>query len=231
MRKIDIRARVHHLDQMLQRRRSTLAQQAAEAADRAQPRHLEVGRGHSFPRALVHLLLVSHGGRGLARRASARWAFFFRQFAWVFNLPARASQRHAIFLGGIAVTQPTLLSIEVPLTEIVRKPTLGRAIEYCAELAGYSYEKELEKALNERGVKVDNTQLTRWKQGGEGIKWEKFAGLMDVCGNDAPLLWMNHARGWDVRAMRRRKSETERELRLAREEIVALRRVLAGAPA
>lgn len=126
------------------------------------------------------------------------------------------------------MTQPTLLSVEVPLSEVMRKPTLGRAIEYCAELAGYSYDKELESALSKHGVKVDATQLTRWKQGGEGIRWERFAAVMDVCGNDAPLLWMNHQRGWDLHAMRRRESELERELRLAREENRALRRVLAG---
>jgi hypothetical protein len=127
------------------------------------------------------------------------------------------------------MTQPTLLSVEVPLSEVVRKPSLGKAIEYCAELAGYAYDKELEAAMSKHGVKVDATQLTRWKQGGEGIKWDKFASLMDVCGNDAPLLWMAHARGWDVHAMRRRESELERQLRLALEENLALRRVLQGA--
>ena len=129
------------------------------------------------------------------------------------------------------MTQPTLLSVDVPISEVVRKPTLGRAIEYCAELAGYSYDKELERALAEHGVKVDATQLTRWKQGAEGIKWDRFCALMDVCGNDAPLMWMNHARGWDVSAMRRRETELERELRMAKEENRALRRVLAGVPA
>lgn len=124
--------------------------------------------------------------------------------------------------------QPTLLSVEVPLSEVMRKPTLGRAIEYCAELAGYSYDKELEAALAKHGVKVDATQLTRWKQGAEGIKWEKFKGLMDACGNPAPLLWMAHDYGFDIHSFRRRESETERELRLAREEISALRRVLQG---
>jgi len=49
---------------------------------------------------------------------------------------------------------------------------------------------------------------------------------MDACGNDAPLLWMIHARGWDLHAMRRRESELERDLRLAREEVTALKRVL-----
>lgn len=126
------------------------------------------------------------------------------------------------------MTQPTLISVEVPISEVMRKPTLGKAIEYCAELAGYSYDKELERALNERGVKVDNTQLTRWRQGAEGIKWEKFTGLMDVCGNDAPLLWMVHARGFDVASVRRKETAVERENRLLREEITALRRVLQG---
>lgn len=128
------------------------------------------------------------------------------------------------------MTQPTLITVEVPVSEIVRKPSLGKAIEYCAELAGYSYDKELERALNERGVKIDNTQLTRWRQGAEGIKWEKFTGLMDVCGNDAPLLWMLHARGFDVASVRRVETTVERENRLLREENAALRRVLRGEP-
>lgn len=126
------------------------------------------------------------------------------------------------------MTQPTLLSVEVPLSEVIRKPTLGRAIEYCAELAGYSYDKELEKALATHGVKVDATQLTRWKQGAEGIRWERFCAVMDVCGNDAPLMWMLHARGYDLNGLRKRESELERELRQAREENKALRRVLQG---
>lgn len=124
--------------------------------------------------------------------------------------------------------QPTLLQIEVPLSEVVRKSTLGKAIEYCAELAGYDYGKELEGALRDRGVKCDDTQLSRWKKGEEGIKVEKFFGLMDVCGNDAPLMWLLHARGYDLASVRRRESETERQLRLALEENAALRRVLQG---
>ena len=126
------------------------------------------------------------------------------------------------------MTQPALITVDVPITEVIRKPSLGKAIEYCAELAGYAYDKELEAALNKAGVKVDATQLTRWKQGGEGIKWEKFCGLMDVCGNDAPLLWMANARGYDLATIRRRETETERENRQLREENAALRRVLQG---
>ena len=124
------------------------------------------------------------------------------------------------------MTQSTLLTVDVPLSEVTRKATLGKAIEYCAELAGYDYGKELEEAMRKHGLKCDETQLTRWKNGDEGIKVEKFFGLMDVCGNDAPLFWLLHARGWDVHSIRRRETETERLLRLAREENVALRRAL-----
>lgn len=124
------------------------------------------------------------------------------------------------------MTQQTLIHVDVPIAEVLRKPSLGKAIEYCAELAGYAYDKTLEEALKKAGCSVDNTQLTRWKQGGEGIKWEKFASLMDVCGNDAPLLWMLSQRGYDLHSLRRLETETERENRLLREEVQALRRVL-----
>ena len=49
---------------------------------------------------------------------------------------------------------------------------------------------------------------------------------MDTCGNDAPLLWMLQRRGYDLYSLRKRETETERENRLLREEVAALRRVL-----
>ena len=53
---------------------------------------------------------------------------------------------------------------------------------------------------------------------------------MDVCGNDAPLLWMLHERGYEIRSIHKRETELQKELRLAKEENLALRRVLlAGA--
>lgn len=126
------------------------------------------------------------------------------------------------------MSQQTLITVDVPIAEVMRKPSLGKAIEYCAELAGFSYDKALEEALKKNGVTVDCTQLTRWKQGAEGIKWPKLCGVMDTCGNDAPLLWMNHDRGWDINSLRRRETETQRENRLLREEVTALRRVVQG---
>jgi len=116
------------------------------------------------------------------------------------------------------------LPIEVRPDELVRKRTLGAAIEHCAEIAGFGLDKELQRLLG-----VDKAQFSRWLSGQEGIHWAKFVALMDACGNDAPLLWMLQQRGYDLSSLRRQQTETERQLTLARQEIDALRRVIGAA--
>ena len=80
-------------------------------------------------------------------------------------------------------------------------------------------------------LKLDKSQLSRWESGHEGVVWPKLVGLMDLCGNDVPLLWMLSDRGYDLHTVRRLESETERQNRQLREENAALRRVLQGAAA
>jgi hypothetical protein len=112
--------------------------------------------------------------------------------------------------------------VEVSVQEITREKTLGGSIALCVKAAGYE-PKEVQAKL-----KWDKAQWSRWESGQEGIVWPKLVQLMDYCGNDAPVLWMHHARGYDLNALRRRESELERELRKAKEENAALRRVLTG---
>lgn len=106
------------------------------------------------------------------------------------------------------------LPSEVTAAEIAREKTLGGAIELCAKAAGFALDKELKMQLG-----VDKAQFSRWHSGQEGVCWPKFEKLMDVCGNDAPLLWMLHQRGWDIGSLRKRETETEKELRLVREQL------------
>lgn len=115
------------------------------------------------------------------------------------------------------------LPLQVLPDEIAREQSLGAAIELCAKVAGFALDKELQTKLG-----VDKAQFSRWQSGQEGILWPKLESLMDKCGNDAPVLWMNHKRGYDLRSIRRLETETERENRLLREENAALRRVLQG---
>lgn len=98
--------------------------------------------------------------------------------------------------------------------------SLGGAINLCAKVAGLT-SKQVQDEL-----KTDKAQYSRWTDDIEGIKWGKFVALMDVCGNDAPLLWMLHARGYDLSALRRIETELERQNRELREENTALKRVV-----
>lgn len=105
----------------------------------------------------------------------------------------------------------------VTIQEIARKKSLGDAIGLCIEAAGLEPKQVTDK------LKMDKAQWSRWQSGQEGVIWPKLESVMDLCGNDAPLLWMNMARGYDLSSLRRRETELERELRLAQEEVAQLR--------
>ncbi len=110
------------------------------------------------------------------------------------------------------------IPIEVSAAEVFRERSLGGAIELCLKVAGLE-PKEVQSTL-----KLDKAQFSRWASGQEGVVWPKLAALMDTCGNDAPLLWMLQARGYDLASLRKTESETERKLRLATERIAQLER-------
>lgn len=114
------------------------------------------------------------------------------------------------------------LPVEVSPAEVMRKPSLGAALDLCLELGGFE-PKQVQHAL-----KLDKAQFSRWQSGQEGVSWPKLVLVMDHCGNDAPLLWMNHARGYDLAAMRKVESELERENRVLRTQVEALTQVLRG---
>lgn len=131
--------------------------------------------------------------------------------------------------------------IGIPVTvrpeEVAREKTLGSSIELCAKLAGFELDKTLQQELG-----VDKAQFSRWQSGSEGIIWPKLEKLMDVCGNDVPLLWMLYRRGWDLNSLRKRESETEQRLREVQEQLdsersarlaveESMRRILTGRPA
>jgi hypothetical protein len=101
--------------------------------------------------------------------------------------------------------------------ELAREKTLGDAIGLCIKAAGYEPKEVTDK------LKMDKAQWSRWQSGAEGVTWPKFEALMDFCGNDAPLLWMLSARGYDITSLRRKETETERKLREATEELEKLK--------
>jgi hypothetical protein len=106
------------------------------------------------------------------------------------------------------VTQISL-PVDVDFASLKRKPTLGKAIVECIELAG----------LDAKQLPFDKSQLSRWESDLEGVKWEKLSALMDSCGNDAPLFWMLMERGYDPHSVRKIQTETEKKLSEAQEQI------------
>lgn len=105
---------------------------------------------------------------------------------------------------------------EVTPNEIAREKSLGGAIGLCAKAAGLE-PKQVQDAL-----KTDKAQFSRWTDDKEGIVWSKFVALMDLCGNDAPLLWMLAHRGYDLSSLRKSETETEKENRLLKERLASM---------
>jgi hypothetical protein len=104
---------------------------------------------------------------------------------------------------------PSLVTVD----EVARERSLGGAINLCAKVAGLA-PKQVQDALHS-----DRSQFSRWTDDKEGILWSKLRALMDLCGNPAPLLWMNQEYGFDLSSIRRQETELERELRIAKEWI------------
>lgn len=115
------------------------------------------------------------------------------------------------------------LPVDVTVAEVARERSLGGAIALCYKAAGLE-PKQVQAALG-----LDKAQCSRWEAGSEGVVWPRLAALMDISGNDAPLMWMLLVRGYDLSSLRRTESETEARLRASQEEVAALRRVLLGA--
>jgi hypothetical protein len=125
------------------------------------------------------------------------------------------------------VAQPSLPIGTVTADEIARKRSFGDSIGLAAEVAGYDLDKQASA-----DIAMDKGQWSRIQSGQEGIKWEKLERFLDAMGNDIPLLWMLHQRGYDLNSVRRRESDLERRLRESEERVRLLehdKRVLAEA--
>ncbi|MCQ4165118.1 hypothetical protein [Tahibacter harae] len=116
------------------------------------------------------------------------------------------------------VAQPSLPLGKVSVDEIARKRSFGDAIGLAAEIAGFDFDKQ-----ESANACMDKGQWSRIKSGQEGIKWERLSLFLDRVGNDVPLLWMLHMRGYDISTVRKRESENERRIRELEEKLEAER--------
>lgn len=101
---------------------------------------------------------------------------------------------------------------------IAQQVSLLGAIKLCISLAGFDADKEVYKALG-----IDAGHWSRIHRGEAHFPVDKLTSLMDLCANEAPLMWLVDDRGYDLGSLRRKETEVERLLRESREENEMLR--------
>ena len=112
-------------------------------------------------------------------------------------------------------TRPPMQAIDQAL--IARQSSMTKALILCQTMSGLD-----DKAfLGDAGVVKDQAQWSRimGASGQHNFPQDRLNLFMDKAGNEAPLLWLLHSRGYDLNSLRLRETETERELRETREAL------------
>lgn len=112
-------------------------------------------------------------------------------------------------------TRPPMQSVDY--AALVRQPSMTAALNLCQTISG----KQDKAFVGEGGVVGSQAQWSRIlnEAGSHFFPHDKLNLYMDVAGNEAPLLWLLHSRGYDIRCLRKRETETEQQLREAREAL------------
>jgi len=92
---------------------------------------------------------------------------------------------------------------EVPITLVMRQTTLAQAIALCVQVSGLE-DKEVYLSLD-----IDAGHWTRIMRGDAHFPVNKLGDLMDLCGNEAPLIWLATRRGYGLVLL---KTEAERRI-------------------
>jgi hypothetical protein len=101
---------------------------------------------------------------------------------------------------------------------VIAQPSLLAAIKLCISLGGFEADKQVYGSLS-----IDAGHWSRILRGEAHFPVDKLPALMDLCGNEAPLLWLTHSRGYDPSSLRKRETETEKQARAWKEAFHAER--------
>src|SRR5690606_36307413 len=109
----------------------------------------------------------------------------------------------------------------VDCSAIAAEPSMTKALMLCQNLSGL----DDKMFYGPKGVVSSQAQWSRIMGAGQhNFPQDNLNLFMDIAGNEAPLLWLLHARGYDLNSLRKRETETERKLRIAEERIAQLER-------
>lgn len=97
---------------------------------------------------------------------------------------------------------------------IARQPSMTKALQLCQTISGMADQK----FVGDKGIVKDAAQWSRIMGAGQhNFPHDKLNQFMDLAGNEAPMLWLLHSRGYDITILHQRETETERLLRVERE--------------
>lgn len=106
---------------------------------------------------------------------------------------------------------------EIPLEIVMRGKDLLAAINLCIDVSGLD-DKELSITLG-----IDAAQWSRIRKGDAHFPPRKLGALMDLCGNEVPLIWLARTRGYTLVQI---ETETQRQLREERDRSAELEKRL-----
>lgn len=108
---------------------------------------------------------------------------------------------------------------DIDLSVVISQKTYLDSINLCVSLSGFKDD------YVSRCLEIDAAQWSKIKKGSAHFPPNKINELMDICGNEAPLMWMNYSRGYDQ--PKPLESTTEQKLRVEREKNQELEQKLA----
>ncbi|APW37630.1 hypothetical protein RD110_10875 [Rhodoferax koreense] len=102
---------------------------------------------------------------------------------------------------------------------IAKQPSMTSALKLCQTTSGLD-----DKAFTGvGGIVKDGAQWSRIMNSGQhNFPQDALNKFMDKAGNEAPLMWLLHSRGYDLGSLRKRETETERDLRIANEQLASV---------
>lgn len=105
--------------------------------------------------------------------------------------------------------------IDVDASLVHRQPSLIAAIQLCLQAAGIA-DKEACLSLG-----IDAGHWSRILRGDAHFPLHLLGPLMDMAGNEAPLEWLAHSRGYELRPL---ETELQRRVRVLEEQLAEERR-------
>ena len=118
------------------------------------------------------------------------------------------------------------VNVEIALETIMRQKSLLSAVSLCISASGLQ-DKEVYLSLE-----IDAGHWSRIMKGDAHFPLNKLGELMNLCGNEAPLIWLARSKGYGLVQL---ETETQRLLRIEKEryaesakENELLRKLLVG---